>query len=93
MRCSAISSTIEAVVGDLIDAIKDKQQRILELKREIVALEAELREAKGCFLENGRSAKLGECHSGHALFALTPRCGGLKKFSYILENQFTSMNL
>lgn len=34
------------MAGDLIDAIKDKQQRILELKREIVALEAELREAK-----------------------------------------------
>ena len=32
--------------GDLISAIKDKQQRIVALRREIVALEAELREAK-----------------------------------------------
>lgn len=33
-------------MADLISAIKEKQQRILELRREIVALEAELREAR-----------------------------------------------
>ena len=32
--------------GNLISAIREKQQRIVDLKREIVALEAELREAK-----------------------------------------------
>ena len=32
--------------GDLVGSIKEKQQRIIALKREILALEGELREAK-----------------------------------------------
>jgi hypothetical protein len=34
------------MAGDLVQAIKEKKQRIVDLKREIVALEAELTEAK-----------------------------------------------
>lgn len=39
---------------DLIGAIKEKQQRILDLRREISALEAELREAKTILRERQR---------------------------------------
>ena len=36
---------------DLISAIKEKQQRILDLKREILILESELKEAKSILAE------------------------------------------
>jgi len=41
------------MTGDLISAIRDKQQRIVNLRREILALEAELREAKA-ILSSGK---------------------------------------
>lgn len=42
------------MTGDLLEAIREKQKRLQDLRREIVAVEAELREAKAILGERPR---------------------------------------